>query len=268
MQSCGMTLSMNSTASFTPAGVEDVTLDPVPPHNYDKATPAYQRPHVNPTQSQHTLVDLDTQQVVQMGSGQIPEYCDIQPTPVTTVYRTSSNSSVVFSSAAPSCLPSQVLDSNSLSMLNSSSLQTGDSLSLVQFEHNYCQAMNERERSDEEPPCASSCSSSGSSSSSSSSDSDDSSDETSNRPEVSTLPISADFFGDIDLSLYDFDLFCPITTPGFKVASGGTEELVRSFPSGSGPSADNRTSNASPSCGKNELLSEELDHIMQVLIGS
>ncbi|XP_014661866.1 PREDICTED: uncharacterized protein LOC106804961 [Priapulus caudatus] len=307
MQSRGMApLAMSTVASFTPGAGEDDTLDLVPPPNYDKVVAAATgspRPTPTPAPSQHTLVNLDTQQVVvaMVGTNQLPVFCDAPPTQVGR-YGVDGGAPYGSAGAMAQCLPSQAFSeaaSSSLAGLDADALRLlgdGDADSafpasaLVSYEHNYCQLTGSsggaatagdsnggHHRGDPLPS-----SSSSSSSSSSGSDSDDSSDEGGSRPPETaaavggTLPITADFFGDVDLSLYDFDLFCPMITAAAAPAALklAAEEFVCSFPATSvsatvaAAGGDNRTSNAAAACGRNELLSEELDHIMKVLIGS
>lgn len=71
-----------------------------------------------------------------------------------------------------------------------------------------------------------------------------------------------DIFGDIDLTLYDFDLFSSFSS-NVKMAPLSAEELMHSFPTDAHPS---QLSSPSP-CYRNELLNDDLDHIMQVLVG-
>ena len=74
-----------------------------------------------------------------------------------------------------------------------------------------------------------------------------------------------DIFGDIDLSLYDFDLFSPLT-PQLKAAPLSAEELLHTFPNSSSCNDwTNLPSFSGQSCFKSEIFNEELDCIMQIL---
>lgn len=74
-----------------------------------------------------------------------------------------------------------------------------------------------------------------------------------------------DFFSDadLDLSVYDFDLFSPIST-NMKLTPLSAEELLHTFPSPTDPLVP--FTNAGGSC-KNDVFCDDLDHIMQVLVG-
>lgn len=79
-----------------------------------------------------------------------------------------------------------------------------------------------------------------------------------------------DPLGDIDMNLCDFDLFTPLA-PSVRISPVSAEELARSLPTNEATAAAMLCSEPS-SCGasigyKNELLHDELDHIMQVLVG-
>ena len=68
-------------------------------------------------------------------------------------------------------------------------------------------------------------------------------------------------FSDVDMSLYDFDLLTS-AAPNVKVAPLSAEELMHSFP------ADTYSGGLSPSpCYKTDFLGDDLDHIMQILVG-
>ena len=68
-------------------------------------------------------------------------------------------------------------------------------------------------------------------------------------------------FSDIDMSLYDFDLLMS-AAPNVKVAPLSAEELVHSFPT------DSYSGSIGPSpCYKTDFLGDDLDHIMQILVG-
>ena len=68
-------------------------------------------------------------------------------------------------------------------------------------------------------------------------------------------------FGDVDWNLYDYDLFSSFSS-NMKMAPLSAEELMHSFP------AEGHPGLSSPSpCYRNELLNDDLDHIMQVLVG-
>ena len=80
---------------------------------------------------------------------------------------------------------------------------------------------------------------------------------------TSSMP-GADFteaLADLDL---DFDLFMPLSS---KLTPLSAEELMHTLPSGGDPfpGVTGVTQNPSPCTHKNELLSDELDHVMQVL---
>ena len=68
-------------------------------------------------------------------------------------------------------------------------------------------------------------------------------------------------FSDVDMSLYDFDLLTS-PAPNVKVAPLSAEELMHSFP------ADSYSGSIGPSpCYKTDFLGDDLDHIMQILVG-
>ena len=68
-------------------------------------------------------------------------------------------------------------------------------------------------------------------------------------------------FSDIDMSLYDFDLLTS-AAPNVKVAPLSAEELMHSFP------ADSYSGSIGLSpCYKTDFLGDDLDHIMQILVG-
>lgn len=62
-----------------------------------------------------------------------------------------------------------------------------------------------------------------------------------------------DSFSDIDISMYDFDL--ATISPTMKLGPVSTEDLLHSFPSDSSTAY------------RNDLLGDDLDHIMQILVG-
>lgn len=68
---------------------------------------------------------------------------------------------------------------------------------------------------------------------------------------------------DLDLSVYDFDLFSPIST-NMRLTPLSAEELLHTFPSPTDPLVP--FTNAGGSC-KNDVHCDDLDHIMQVLVG-
>ena len=74
-----------------------------------------------------------------------------------------------------------------------------------------------------------------------------------------------DIFADLDVSLFDHDLFAPLTS-SMKLTQLNAEELVQTLPtSDTFIGAATTTS----SCNyKNDLLGDDLDHIMQVLVGN
>jgi hypothetical protein len=81
----------------------------------------------------------------------------------------------------------------------------------------------------------------------------------------SQLP-SHDIFGDIDLSMYDFDLLSASFPPSMKLSPLSAEELMHSFPVE--PLGTLGSKASSTPCFKNELLAgDDFDHIMQVLVG-
>ena len=65
---------------------------------------------------------------------------------------------------------------------------------------------------------------------------------------------------DLDVPMYDFDMFSPLS-PSVKLTPLSAEDLIHALPS-SGAFTDS----LSTSC-KNELLIDDLDHIMQILVG-
>ena len=68
-------------------------------------------------------------------------------------------------------------------------------------------------------------------------------------------------FSDVDMSLYDFDLLTS-PAPNVKVAPLSAEELMHSF------AADSYSGSIGPSpCYKTDFLGDDLDHIMQILVG-
>lgn len=71
-----------------------------------------------------------------------------------------------------------------------------------------------------------------------------------------------EIFGDIDLSLYDFDLLSPLSPPSVKMAPVSAEELMRSLSS--------NTSDSIQSCQtgnyyKSDYFSEEREHVTPVM---
>lgn len=77
----------------------------------------------------------------------------------------------------------------------------------------------------------------------------------------SSHPNSTPSFSDVDMSLYDFDLLTS-AAPNVKVAPLSAEELLTSFP------ADSYQGGLAPSpCFKPDFLGDDLDHIMQILVG-
>lgn len=73
----------------------------------------------------------------------------------------------------------------------------------------------------------------------------------------------SEIFGDIDLSLYDFDLL-PLSPPNVRLAPLSAEELLRTFPNNNNEGISSVPANG---CFKNEFLSDELDNIMHILVG-
>lgn len=71
----------------------------------------------------------------------------------------------------------------------------------------------------------------------------------------------SEIFGDIDLSLYDFDLL-PLSPPNVRLAPLSAEELLRTFPNNEGIS-----SVSANGCFRNEFITDELDNIMHILVG-
>ena len=74
-----------------------------------------------------------------------------------------------------------------------------------------------------------------------------------------------DIFADLDVSLFDHDLFAPLTS-SMKLTQLNAEELVQTL-----PTSDTfiGSSSTTSSCNyKNDLLGDDLDHIMQVLVGN
>lgn len=93
---------------------------------------------------------------------------------------------------------------------------------------------------------------------------------------------SSDIFADIDVSRYDFDFLSPFsmssTSPSAsnKMSPLNCDDLVHSLASASASlvnseqftaSAFNALRNERPQTFKNDLLGDDLDHIMQVLVG-
>ncbi|KAI0234663.1 hypothetical protein LSAT2_015004 [Lamellibrachia satsuma] len=74
-----------------------------------------------------------------------------------------------------------------------------------------------------------------------------------------------DIFADLDMSLFDHDLFAPLSS-NMKLTQLNAEELVQTL-----PTSETFISSSTTTSGcnyKNDLLGDDLDHIMQVLVGN
>ena len=81
----------------------------------------------------------------------------------------------------------------------------------------------------------------------------------------STGKTDVDIFADLDMSLFDHDFFAPLAS-NMKLTQLNAEELVQTLPTSDTFIGSGTTTS---SCNyKNDLLGDDLDHIMQVLVGN
>ena len=81
----------------------------------------------------------------------------------------------------------------------------------------------------------------------------------------STGKTDVDIFADLDMSLFDHDFFAPLSS-NMKLTQLNAEELVQTLPTSETFIGSGTTTS---SCNyKNDLLGDDLDHIMQVLVGN